>query len=71
MNKKVPLFVQNNTDGTDKTDIGVAEIQELGNGDKIVDLEITNPEFAELLGGTKMKGIIPRITERLEGFHDG
>jgi hypothetical protein len=57
--KKVPLTVSNNTDGTDKITIGTAEVHDIPNGDKIVDVVITNPEFAQLLGGTHMKGIVP------------
>lgn len=59
MIKYVRLVVNNNTDGTDKVEIGTAEVDELPNGDMMVDLTITNPEVANLLGGTEMRGIIP------------
>lgn len=57
--KHVPLVVNSNTDGTDKTEIGTAEVDEIPNGDLMVNLTITNPEVAKLLGGTEMRGIIP------------
>lgn len=59
MTKHVRLVVNNNTDGTDKTEIGTAEVDEIPNGDLMVNLTITNPEVAKLLGGTEMRGIIP------------
>lgn len=58
--KHVRVVVPNNTDGTDKTEIGVADVETLPNGDMMVNLTITDPRVAELLGGTSMKGVIPR-----------
>ena len=70
--RTVRLTVQNNTEGSDQTEIGTADIHDISNGDMIVDLNITNPEIAEQLGGVLIKGIIPRrATEGLEGLQDG
>jgi hypothetical protein len=58
--KTVRLVVSNNTNGSDKVEIGEAEIEQIPNGDMIVNMTITDPEVAELLGGKQIKGIIPK-----------
>lgn len=56
--KQVRIIVPNNTDGTDRTEIGIADIDTLPNGDMMFEMTITDPKIAELLGGTQMKGVI-------------
>lgn len=60
MTKQVRLVVENNTDGTDKTEIGTAYVDWIPNGSLMVDMTITHPNMIKLLGGNQLKGIIPR-----------
>jgi hypothetical protein len=55
--KQVRLFAG---EGDNKVEIGVAETDPIENGDIMVNLTITDPKVAELLGGTSLKGVIPR-----------
>jgi hypothetical protein len=60
MTKKVRLVIDNNTDGTDKIEVGTATVDEIPNGDLVVNLTITNAAIIEAIGGKEIKGIVPR-----------
>lgn len=52
-------------EGTDKYQVGVADVQPVPNGDTRVVLTITNARIAEMLGGNQIQGVIPRYVEPL------
>jgi hypothetical protein len=58
--RQVKLFVG---EGDDRVEIGVADIEKMSSGDSAVLLTITDENVARLLGGSQIKGLIPRLTD--------
>lgn len=58
-------------EGTDKVEVGVAEIQPVPDDDTKVVLTITDERIAKMLGGNKIEGTIPRHVELPEEDTNG
>lgn len=71
MERKIHLSVQNNTDGSDQTEIGDAMIHDLENGDKLVQITFTNPQIIDALGNNTIKGLVPRNVLMRDNLENG
>jgi len=50
-------------EGEEKTEVGIAEVEKLANGDAMVTVNISNSALIKALGGGQIKGVIPNFTE--------
>ena len=46
-------------EGPAAAEVGIADIEQINNGDQMVRLTITNPAIITLLGGEVIQGVIP------------
>lgn len=58
--KQVRLVVG---EGANKVEVGTAKIEQVPNGDPVIEMTVTYASIIKMLGGNQVKGTITKITE--------